>query len=186
MDFSTIDDLYRANDVVRERFRKTVSGLAPIICETPPVGEEWSIAQIVEHVAMVNAGIARICARLLSKAESAGITNDGKAHISLNFSNQGKEVANKKLEAPEMVRPVSGKSIEESIAELEISRKQLSELKLKFIEFGATEPKFPHPFFGDLSAQEWLALVGFHENRHLKQIERFVEKFSDTDSSSER
>ena len=34
--------------------------------------------------------------------------------------------------------------------------------------------KFPHPFFGELSATEWLVLLGGHEARHTAQIERIL------------
>jgi len=34
--------------------------------------------------------------------------------------------------------------------------------------------KFPHPFFGDLTAAEWLVMLGAHEARHTKQIERLL------------
>jgi len=34
--------------------------------------------------------------------------------------------------------------------------------------------KFPHPYFGDLSAIEWLVLIGGHEVRHLRQIKGMI------------
>ena len=47
--------------------------------------------------------------------------------------------------------------------------------KEKFQKVDGVEAKFPHPYFGDLSAQEWLVLSGAHEIRHLKQIRRVIE-----------
>jgi hypothetical protein len=41
-------------------------------------------------------------------------------------------------------------------------------------DFGVADVTFPHPFFGELSAIEWLCLIGGHEQRHLKQIKRVM------------
>ena len=45
-------------------------------------------------------------------------------------------------------------------------------LKPLFEKYDASEPKFPHPYLGDMTAVEWLAMYGAHERRHLRQIER--------------
>ena len=42
--------------------------------------------------------------------------------------------------------------------------------------FDLSEPRFPHPFFGDMTAAEWLIVAGGHEHRHTKQIERLLAK----------
>ena len=59
---------------------------------------------------------------------------------------------------------------------MENSRERLNELRPLFEEFDGDTAKFPHPYFGDLSAVEWLVLLGGHEERHLKQIQTNVGK----------
>jgi hypothetical protein len=39
-----------------------------------------------------------------------------------------------------------------------------------------SEHTFPHPFFGDLTAAEWLVVAGGHEMRHTLQIQRVLEQ----------
>ncbi len=73
-----------------------------------------------------------------------------------------------------MVRPVNHVPIADSIAKLDEQQAQYAELKAKFESVDGVEAKFPHPYFGDLSAQEWLVLSGAHEIRHLKQIRRVL------------
>jgi hypothetical protein len=42
--------------------------------------------------------------------------------------------------------------------------------------FDGDTHKFPHPYFGPLSAVEWLVLLGGHEARHLQQIKNIAGK----------
>jgi hypothetical protein len=74
------------------------------------------------------------------------------------------------------MRPSGEKSVAESLARMEDNRKKLEELRPMFESWDSVSFKFPHPHFGDMSAIEWLALIGGHEERHLKQIERLLEK----------
>lgn len=175
MNYQTLDEAYAANDAVRSKLKETVTTLTGEQLNALPEGEKWSIRQIVEHVAMVNDGAVRICTRLLSKAEEGGRPAIG-FHVSDEFVEKGAGVAGLKLEAPEIVHPVAGASLADSIQKLDASSRAMQSLREKFEKFDGTDPKFPHPYFGDLSAQEWFVLSGAHEGRHLRQIRRILEK----------
>jgi hypothetical protein len=73
-----------------------------------------------------------------------------------------------------MVRPINNIPIAESIAKLDELQGQYAEMKAKFETVDGVEAKFPHPYFGDLSAAEWLVLRGGHEERHIEQIDRII------------
>lgn len=127
-------------------------------------------AQIVEHVSIVESGMVRICAKLLRKAEAEGRRSDGTVNVSDNFMEKSAEIATIKFEAPEIVHPTGEKTIADSITKMEESRTAREELRPAFESFDGNAHKFSHPFFGDLSAVEWLILIGGHEARHLNQI----------------
>lgn len=174
MEYKTVDDVYAANIAIREKFKQSFASLTEEQIGARPDGEEWSVAQIVEHVAVVNGGALRICSKLLGKSEAAGQTNDGSVSISNEFLLAGSIASDQKLQAPEMVRPVNNVPIADSVAKLDEQQAQYTELKEKFVTVDGVKAKFPHPYFGDLSAQEWLVLSGAHEIRHLKQIRRVL------------
>lgn len=174
MEYKTVDEVYAANAAIREKFKNAFAPLTDEQLNARPDGEEWSVAQIVEHVAIVNGGALRICAKLLGKAEAAGKSNDGSVSISNEFLSAGSSAADQKLQAPEMVQPVNNIPISDSVAKLDEQQAQYADLKAKFDTVDGVDAKFPHPYFGDLSAQEWLVLSGAHEIRHLKQIRRVL------------
>lgn len=176
MNYQNIAEIYDANDKIRESFKLMLEKLTDDQCAAIPDGEKWSLAHIVEHVAIVEEGMTKICAKLLKKAQ----TGDRKAAVALNISEsfvtKAGEIAKLKLEAPDIVKPSGGATINDSLSKMEENRKRLEELRPLFETADAAEYKFPHPFFGDLSAHEWLALIGGHELRHLKQIKTRLEK----------
>ena len=176
MNYATLNEAYAANDEIRRKLTETVGVLTEEQLDARPDGEKWSVKQIVEHVAMVNDGVGRICSKLLSKAEAAGHPANGFS-MSPAFLEKAMGSVDAKLEAPEMVHPV-GMPIADSLSKLDAATEALKLLREKFEKFDGIGPKFPHPYFGDLSAQEWFVLSGAHEGRHLRQIWRIVEKLS--------
>jgi hypothetical protein len=176
MKYETIDEIYAGNEKVRARLKDVVGSLPDERATALPEGEKWTVAQIVEHISMVDEGAMRICARLLRKAQEAGRTHDGKVVITEDFLQKGSEIAGIKVQAPDIVQPTGTKSISDSLAKLDENSEQLEKLRELFKSVDGTELKFPHPFFGDISAQEWLSLKGGHEMRHIKQIEKVLAK----------
>ena len=176
MKYKTIAEIYDANDKIRARLKTLAASLPEDKANQVPDGEKWSAAQIVEHIAMVDEATMKICTKLLGKAKETGAASDGTATISDGFLQKGEEIASIRIEAPSVVQPSGGQTIAESIARMDENADRLRELRPIFETVGANEFKFPHPFFGEITAHEWLALTGGPELRHIKQIERLVKK----------
>lgn len=176
MEYKSIEEIYNGNAKIRARLKELLASLSEQQLSTLPEGEKWTVAQIVEHISMVDEGSMRICAKLLKKAQDAGQISDGQVMISEGFLKKGAEIARMKVVAPDVVQPNSGRTISESLGKLDENTEQLEQLRPMFESVDSTALKFPHPFFGDISAQEWLALKGGHEMRHIKQIKKVLAK----------
>jgi uncharacterized damage-inducible protein DinB len=171
-----INDIYESNDKIHAKLTETVSNLTDEQANRLPDGEKWTIANLVEHIAIVQDGIARISGKLLSQAQSAGKKSDGSLILSENFAQKAEEAKKRKFEAPDRVHPTGTQTIAESLGKMREARQNLENLRPLFESVECSDAKFPHPFMGDLTAHEWLALVGGHEARHLQQIENLLEK----------
>ena len=176
MSQQTITDIYAANASIHNKLKEAVTAVTDPQLSTLPDGEKWNVSQIVEHVSIVQEAALRICSKLLSAAQAENQMSDGKVEISENFGTKSTEVGALKLEAPERVQPSHGRTIKESLTAMDETEQKLNDLKELFAKYDCNSQKFPHPFFGDLSAAEWLILVGGHEARHLKQIRNLVAK----------
>jgi uncharacterized damage-inducible protein DinB len=175
MSNESIDSIYAENRSIRERFFQIINSIQDDELHAAPDGEKWPIAHLVEHVAIVEEGISKICSKLLREAEAAGAMANGTSRLSENFLSRASDTS-AKLEAPDRVRPTGEKSVAESLGRMEDNRKKLEELRPMFEAWDSESFKFPHPHFGDMSAIEWLSLIGGHEERHLRQIERLLEQ----------
>jgi len=174
MSNQTIADIYTANDNIHARLKETIGKLNDEQLAFLPDGEKWTIEHIVEHIAIVKDGMSKISAKLLTQAQGAGKQSNGEAVLTENFATKAAEARQLKFEAPDRVRPTGNLTINESLAKMEESNQALEKLRPLFETVECSDYKFPHPFMGELSAHEWLALVGGHEARHLAQIEKIL------------
>lgn len=176
MNFQSIDEIYTANDEAREVLKALLGEISDEEAGRLADGERWTVAQIVEHIVTVNDGVFRICRKLLGKAKEAGTPASKTLNVSDAFLDRSVEVHQVKLQAPERVHPTGSVTVEESLAKLDENRRQMDELRPLFAEFDGDTAKFPHPYFGEISAVEWLIMAGGHEARHTNQIRNVLEK----------
>ena len=174
MDYQSIDQIYEANGCIRESFLRTLDSLTEDEITGRPEGEKWSIEQIAEHVSIVEEGMSKICRKLLNEAKDSGLKTDG-ISISDKFREYVENLETMKFEAPERVQPTRGQHLADSRSKIS-DNDAWFETRPLFKEFDGTQAKFPHPYFGPLSAQEWLVLAGEHMRRHTGQIQKIVEK----------
>lgn len=178
MRYQTFTDVFAENDATRERLKNTIGALDDQTVLLGLDGTGWSIKQIVEHISLVDEGICKICAKLLSNARENGNSGNGAVTLSTEFLNHLNRIENTKLEAPARVQPGGETSVIESLTRLSENRNKFGEIQPLFEILNTTDSKFPHPYFGELSATEWLVLRSVHEARHLNQIERILSKIS--------
>lgn len=176
MQYQDIDEIYSANERFRGELTDTIKDLSTNDLNARPDGEKWSLEQIVEHIAIVDDRMSKVCRKLLAQAEQEGLKSSGQILISDVFRSYTDSVDDIKLEAPEHVQPTGELSVQESQLKMTGSKTVFETLRPLFSEFDGTTPKFPHPYFGPLSAQEWLVLAGEHIRRHTSQIKILVEK----------
>ncbi len=176
MRYESIVDIYSANEKIREGFLATVASVTDEEASALPDGEKWTVSQLVEHVAIVEQNITRLCARLVGAAENDGKLADGNIGVSNETMEKWAASADAKLEAPDRVQPTGEVSIADSLERLSSNIEALEALRPGFETYDMTAHKFPHPYFGDLTATEWLVLIGGHERRHSIQLQKLLGK----------
>jgi hypothetical protein len=176
MRYETIADIYSANLKVRSALAETLSSVSPDEATLLPDGEKWTIQQIVEHLSMVDSGISRICSKLLDEAKSIGKPSDGTVKLSPDFLEKAAVVVDLKIEAPERVQPTGNVRVADALDKMNANRPAIDALRSDLEKYDLSGPKFPHPYFGDITAAEWLIVAVGHEHRHTKQIERLLAK----------
>ena len=166
MTYDSVDDVFAANDAVRRQLLARVEGLDEVRANASDGG--WTVAQIVEHLSIAEPRITDAIEGMLAPAETDG---QRKAFAPFSLDDQA-EQARDKIEAPDFLRP-TGLPLAEGLRRLKESRAALEGLRPRF-ESADYSRGLKHPAFGVLNAAQWLAFLGMHEQRHLRQVERIL------------
>ena len=172
MIYHAIADILAANEQSQARFVAAVSNLTEAQADFRPDGNQWTIAEIVEHVSIVENNFLRLTHKLLKEAESA--PKPPKADLNLGHTSldeNGRQDPGP-FPAPERVRPQGGVRIDESLAKMDAARAGFAEIQPRLEGVDLSEQMFSHPFLGAINVYQWMVLVAEHKVRHRGQIER--------------
>jgi uncharacterized damage-inducible protein DinB len=176
MDFNSVSEIFDHIDGTRERLLRAVEGLNDEQQGFRPAPDRWSVAQLCEHLSIVEGNVARLLSKVLGKAEESGAPRaDGVAFAPVSIEEFVERTRDVKLDAPESVRPGDERPLADSLAALEGSRSALHALRPRIERADGHALRFPHPAWGPLNLYQWLLFVAAHESRHLAQIEALKE-----------
>ncbi|MBW7651703.1 DinB family protein [Anoxybacillus sp. ST4] len=151
------------NEKVRQQLIQSVSSLSDEQLNTRVTEGNWTIAQVLEHLYLIETSIATMIAHTLTYGVSEPVEKKP-IHLTIDRS--------KKVEAPDFARPsdrfFSRHELEEK---LDQSRQRLRKVAEQANEADLETKSFSHPVFGPLNLKQWVEFVGYHEQRHLLQIE---------------
>lgn len=173
--YHSVAEIYEALEDTRERLRRTLEGLDAEAETFRDAPERWTIAEIVEHLSIVEGGVARLASKVLDKVESEGgaaaPAGGGLRSPLVDFGAVAERAAREKYAAPEKAVPKGGVAVADSLARLRESSDTLRALRPRMETLDLTAARFPHPAFGPLDLYQWLAVLSLHEERHRRQIE---------------
>jgi hypothetical protein len=137
------------------------------------VKDSWSVAEILDHLRMVESGVARLITKRVGQAREAGLGEEKSTEsVMPSFDKYSTLLEGVVLKSPEMVLPRVDVDFKEALEGLEISRKALRTAVVSANGLAIGEIKHTHAVLGELDLYQWLIFVGQHEGRHRKQIER--------------
>jgi hypothetical protein len=163
------DPILALLDTERAHFLAQVA-LVPIARQAErPAPDRWSVAEIVEHVARVDRGVAKLLAlhgaapRPAPSAEAAAavLTAEKVARVRSRAE---------RFEAPERVRPTGTLAPDAALAQLAEARAALTAAYVAADPAVLDGAVHPHPVIGPLTLRGWLQLAAHHDARHAQQI----------------
>ena len=133
----------------------------------------WSVAEIIEHLRLVESGIARLITKRAGQAREAGLGEEkSTTSVMPSFEGFAATLDAAVLQSPAAVRPRENVDVNEALDGLESSREALRAAVVSASGLSLGEIKHTHPILGELDLYQWLIFVGQHEGRHKRQIER--------------
>jgi uncharacterized damage-inducible protein DinB len=165
-------------DRERAELQAAVEAITDALRQQPPSEDRWSVAQVLQHLALIETRIVPLVNKLITGAKAAGLGPELETSPILNTKHASK-IADRsfRVTAPEETRPPSDVDAASAWAALEQSRQALREAVTSGDGLALSEVKYPHPVLGEINLYQWILFVGSHEVRHTAQILEIAEQF---------
>ena len=146
---------------------QAIAGLSAEQRSFKPAADRWSVADCVEHLAVVEGFILKSVQGILQQPPGDQPDTNGKDQVILN-NVPGRAT---RVKGPDAVMP-NGRwpDFEESLRQFEAAR----DGSIRFAETTQAHLRghaFPHPFLGPLDCYQWLLFLAAHCERHVRQME---------------
>ncbi|MDR7071558.1 DinB family protein [Fictibacillus barbaricus] len=152
---------------VRKNLLDTVAGFSDEQLNEKVKEDKWSIMQVLDHLYLIEMSITKTIQKILKNGETVSI-----APKPIQYTVD----RSTKVEAPSYVAPTDDFLTLEAVKEkLKNSRTALLQVIEQTSEEKLQEKGFPHPIFGLMSLDQWIPFIGYHEKRHIAQIEELIE-----------
>jgi hypothetical protein len=152
----------------RAALRAAVDAVAPELRERKPAPDRWSVAEVLEHLAIVEERIVGLLATMIPAAPLAGRDDGAGAAPTIDRARLRNRTA--RVQAPDPIQPTGTMTTEDAWQRLERSRARLLEVLDTAVGRDLTAIGRAHPVLGQLDGYQWIAAVGGHEERHAAQI----------------
>jgi len=179
MIYHSVTEIFDVIDGTRSRIYERVGDLSGEQEELRASTEAWSVCEIVEHLSIIEAQLSKMIEMMLAKTEAAARQEGASAHQQqqmepFTLDQFIERSTREKYQAPEIVRPGGCVPISKALERLRESRAGLRRLQPRMEATNLSGALYPHPVFGPLNLYQWLAFIGLHEARHLRQIESLI------------
>jgi hypothetical protein len=166
-------ELLQYLDIQREALRAAVERIPASQREQSPAPGRWSVAEILEHLSLVETSLTRLFTVRLAEARARGLGAETETTPVLASLDLARLVDRSySVTASEAAQPRGGLGAAAAWSALEAARQAFREAILsgEGLALGEVVHPRPHPVFGVLNLYQWVAFVGGHEARHTAQI----------------
>ena len=157
-------------DLVHQKLLNTVQPLELELFMQRPSDTEWSVAEILQHLYLVEERVIKDLTRALSA--EPGRVSFFKRFVPMSIVS----LRVRKFQAPKAVKPNDVPRKDAVVANYNAARQSLKDLCNSHGSARFRTVVFNHPFLGQIDGAATVAFVGYHEQRHLKQIREVLKK----------
>jgi hypothetical protein len=167
----TVADLVDHLNRQREVLRSAVARVPAHQREQKPAPDRWSVAEVLEHLAIVEMRVAGLLSAAVHQApEQANAASAGAATMAEQQLNRLVDRSTRR-QTSEAGTPSGQFDAQAAWAMLESARQHLLDVLNAARGRDLSEVRRPHPLLGELNGWEWIAFIGGHDARHAAQID---------------
>src|SRR5262245_42875568 len=173
-----VQELFAYLNLRRSALREAVDAAPEPPRSQPPEPGRWSVADVLEHLALVEHRFAATLANRLSEARAEGVAEERETSPIVGTYDQRPALDRTlKREAPEVVRP-HGLDWKNAWSRLEDARRTFLGVFLSGDGLSLGDVAYVHPRLGTLNLYQWGVWMGAHEGRHTEQVREIAAAFA--------
>jgi hypothetical protein len=166
-----IEELTDRMAASRAELRAAVDAVPRALHNTQPAQGRWSVVNVIEHLVMVETGIAGLFKKRVDEARTSGLGHETETSSVLDqpvLAPIGDRT--RRIVGSDAVRPPSTLDTETAWQQLTVTREQLRDVVLSADGLALGAITHPHRVFGVLNLYQWLVFLAGHESRHAAQV----------------
>ena len=158
-------------DRSRDAVRAAIAGVPAALRGRRPAPDRWSVAEVLEHLALVEVRFAASVEEALTAARAAGLAEESEPRVPLaelvrtRLADRGE-----KRDAPRAAVPTGTLDDAAAMAALEAARQQFRANVVSGDGFALGRVTAEHRRWGPLTIYQWVEVLAGHEQRHAAQI----------------
>lgn len=170
-----IEELVDALDNRRAELTRAVNDVPTSARNRRPSEDRWSVAEVVEHLALVEENITQRIKQLVveQRANGLGAERDSTS-VAQTFDPAFTLDRSRKRVAREAMQPRSGIDAAAAWTHLEHARQVTKDTLRELDGVALCEVSAPHPAVGSLNGYQWFLFLAAHEGRHTAQIREIM------------
>jgi uncharacterized damage-inducible protein DinB len=166
-----VEEVLNYLDTQRHELRAAVDQVSSDRREESPGPDRWSVAQVLDHLTMIDRRVGLGLKKWIGDAKAAGLGPESEDSSVLNTIPSALITdRSRRVNAPEQIQPQTEVDAETAWAALEAARAALRETFLSADGLALAEVIQPHSILGPINVYQWVLFVGSHEARHTLQV----------------
>ena len=172
-------------DSQRNELRDAVDLVPTELREKQPAPARWSVAQVLDHLTMIERRVALGVKKWIADARTAGLGKETETASVLNTVPVSLITdRSRRLNAPEEVRPQTDVDAKTAWAALEQARGKLRAAFLMGDGLALGEIVQTHPVLGPINVYQWMLFVAGHEARHTAQVREIAKELNEASKTT--
>ncbi|HXM50537.1 MAG TPA: DinB family protein [Pyrinomonadaceae bacterium] len=174
-----LEEVLNYLDSERTALREAIELVPTGLRDKEPGPDRWSVAQVLQHLVMIERRIGMGMTKWVADANAAGVGPELETSSVLNSLDLALIAdRSRRRNAPDEVRPDGKLDAASAWTALEQTRAALRAGVTPGDGLALSEVIQPHPVLGPINIYQWLLFVGSHETRHTGQVREIAAELS--------
>jgi hypothetical protein len=164
----------------RRDVHEAVASVPPELRDRKPASDRWSVAEVIEHLSMIEQGVAALLTMHVTTARANGVGPDpDSSSVVASYANADALVdRTTKISAPRRVLPTGTMDAAAGTGALVQAHAAMVSSLQNADGVCLENLMHPHPVLGSLNMYHWVVMLGLHDQRHAAQIREIGQSFA--------